>query len=208
MPEKHIMPETHIMSGKHIMSEQGIRPGKHMRLKSALRLALTMLAVMAMFVAASSCDRAPRGVLSVGDAAPDYLLSDIRDEKVSMSEFKGRVVLLEFWTTWCPTCRDSVPYLNALNKDYSDRGLVLMSVNLDDGVESNQAVRQDVRQFADKHKLGYRVLFDDIITGRLYDVNSLPTLYIIDKKQRIVKKYSGVNAHLINDIKLEIERLF
>jgi hypothetical protein len=83
-----------------------------------------------------------------------------------------------------------------------------MSVNLDDGVENSQAVRQDVRRFADKHNMGYMVLFDDIITGRLYDVNSLPTLYLIDKQQRIVKKYSGINAHLINDIKAEIERLF
>jgi thiol-disulfide isomerase/thioredoxin len=185
-----------------------VKTAKTARLSPALWRFLTALTAVVSLLAAASCQRAPKGVINVGDTAPDYLLTDLRDEKFSMSEYKGSVVLLEFWTTWCPTCRDSVPYLNSLNRDYSGRGLVLMSINLDEGVDRDQAVRQDVRLFAAKHNVGYRVLFNDVLTERIYDVNVLPTLFLIDRKQRIVKRYAGINPRLLNDIKSEMERLF
>jgi thiol-disulfide isomerase/thioredoxin len=65
--------------------------------------------------------------------ASDFSLQDMSGKTVRLSDYKGKVVLLEFWATWCPPCRASVPGLEKLHKAYKDKGLVLLAVSMDDG---------------------------------------------------------------------------
>ncbi len=88
-----------------------------------------VLSIVAMALLAGCTDRGAQS-----DAmASDFSLQDMSGKTVKLSDFKGKVVLLEFWAAWCPPCRASVPGLEKLHKAYKDKGLVLLAVSMDEG---------------------------------------------------------------------------
>ncbi len=122
--------------------------------------------------------------IEIGKEAPDFSLSDINGNKVSLSSFTGKVVILDFFATWCPPCKMEVPDFIELEKTYGNKGFAMIGVAL---VKSGEA-----KEFAGKMGINYPILVDDGKASEIYGpIRSIPTTFIIDKSGKIVKMYIG-----------------
>ncbi|HAM53511.1 MAG TPA: thioredoxin [Nitrospiraceae bacterium] len=153
-----------------------------------------------LFAASCTKEKSPSGV---ENKSPDFTLRDMRGGKVSLAGFRGRVVLLEFWATWCPPCRESIPELNELYKRYKDRGLVVLGISLDSEGDAASAIVS----FMKEQPIIYPVLIDDTKASMLYSVSSIPALFLIDKNGNVVKRVSGFVPGLTENLSNDIERL-
>jgi len=123
--------------------------------------------------------------------APNFALPDLTGNMVSLKEFRGKVVLVDFWATWCLPCRKTLPELVRLDKKYRDKGLVILGISIDD---LNSYDNKYVSDFKDRYKIEYRILRADkkMYQSYLGSENArVPTLFIIDKKGQIVGKHEG-----------------
>lgn len=126
--------------------------------------------------------------------AQDFKLKDLSGNEVSLSSFKGKNVLLNFWATWCPPCKSEMPDMEKLYQETKDSDLVILAVNIGED-------RDTVKGFIDKNKYNYRILLDsDTSVSEKYTITSIPTTYLIDKDGNIVpfvnKQGKTVNKNL------------
>lgn len=163
---------------------------------------LTLAIIVVTTLLALSCTRQKRQALE-GDVAPDFTLNDLRGKAVHLADLKGNVVLLEFWATWCPPCKDSIPTMNDLYKRYHEKGLILLGISVDKG----QNVIETVKAFVKEHSIQYPILIDNKDVNTLYGVYSIPTIILIDKKGKIVSKNIGFSPEIESRLSSEIERL-
>jgi peroxiredoxin len=119
--------------------------------------------------------------------APVWELKDMAGRTVKLSDFKGKVILLDFWATWCPPCREEIPGLIELQKKFGDRGLVVIGVSLDDGGVDV------VKPFINKLGINYPVLMGTEEVARKYgDIQAIPTTFIIDRAGNIAAGHEGL----------------
>jgi len=137
------------------------------------------------------------------EAAPGFALKDISGNTVTLSEYKDRVILLEFWATWCPPCKASIPELIELQERYKKKGFTVIGVSMD----TVQDVNMDLTEFVRSYRINYPVLRGDENIARLYNVNALPVSFLIDKKGRIVHSYMGFTDGLKDEISTQIEEI-
>jgi len=128
------------------------------------------------------------GSIEVGKPPPEFSLNDLSNNIVSLNSFRGqKVVLLDFWATWCGPCRMAMPGLQDLKDKFKDRGLEILSINEGEGIDQ-------VRSFIVQKKYSFQVLLDsDGGVGAKFGVRGIPTTVLIDKKgiiQRIQVGYS------------------
>lgn len=117
-------------------------------------------------------------------AASDITLSDTDGKAVQLSSFKGKVIILDFFATWCPPCRQEIPDFIELQKQYGDKGLMMIGVSL--------TPAEDVKPFAEKLGINYTVLVGDDKSEAAYGpIRSIPTTFIIDKEFNVARKYIG-----------------
>ena len=117
--------------------------------------------------------------------APDFSLPDLTGQKLNLSSYRGKVVLLDFWATWCDPCRDEIPRFVELQNKYADRGLQIIGVSMDDSPEP-------VREFSQRFKMNYPVVMGNAKTGELYGgVLGLPIAFLIGRDGRISAKHIG-----------------
>ena len=122
--------------------------------------------------------------IEIGKKAPDFSLADIDGKTVSLSAFNGKVVILDFFASWCPPCRQEIPDFVKLEKTYGGKGFAMIGVAL---VNAGEA-----KEFAGKMGINYPVLVDDGKASEIYGpIRSIPTTFIIDKLGNIVKMYIG-----------------
>jgi len=110
-----------------------------------------------------------------GFPAPDFTLETLDGQTVKLSTLRGKVVLINFWASWCPPCKAEMPAIQHVHDDYSDQGLVILAVNA-----SNQDTLANAQTFLANKNLTFLVLLDiSGGTGKLYRVNSFPTTFFI-----------------------------
>jgi peroxiredoxin len=144
----------------------------------ALSACLCMLPLMA-----SAQSALP--VLQVGQAAPDFALRTLQQQNLRLSEFRGEVVLVNFWAGWCGECRQAMPALNAMYQKYNRAGLVMLSVNVDD--EAHRAVHM-----SESLNILFPVLFDERKeVVRLYSLERMPLTVVIDRAGTVQQMYVG-----------------
>ena len=118
--------------------------------------------------------------------APDWSLQDLTGKTIKLSDFKGKVVILDFWATWCPPCRAEIPHFVDLQKQYKDQGLVIIGMSLDEG---GNAV---VAPFAKKQNINYPVVIGNQDIAQQYGgVQGIPTTFVIDPSGNIVSRHEG-----------------
>src|SRR6266404_916395 len=130
------------------------------------------------------------------DAAPGFQLNDLEGKPLSLAEAKGKIVLLNFWATWCGPCRAEIPDLVDLQKRYSDKlEIIALATDEDDA--------DQVRRFVLKSGINYRVAMttDDVRNG-YGGIAALPTSFVIDAQGRIVQKHVGLNDPSIYELEL------
>ena len=128
-----------------------------------------------------------------GPMAPDFSLSDLSGNEISLKQYRGRVVLLDFWATWCAPCRMSIPELTRLHEKYKDMGLVILGISIDD---PGQAPDKHLRAFKEALKIDYRILRFNKEVLRDYFSNErigIPTMFVIDREGMIRDKIVGLN---------------
>jgi len=130
---------------------------------------------------------------SVSDAnkagkAPDFKLQSIDGKEIKLSDYKGKIVIIDFWATWCGPCRMGVPDLVALQKEYKDK-LVVIGISLD----RVSGTEKDVKAFIKQYKINYPIIFGTETVVKDYgDIQAIPTSFIIDQKGNIVDKHVGL----------------
>lgn len=126
------------------------------------------------------------GQLAKDAPAPDFSLQDVNGHTVSLSQFKGKVIVLDFWATWCPPCRQEIPHLTEFYNQNKDKGVVLIGIALDDdGLKA-------VKPFVNEHKVTYPVVIGDAKVQQAYGgIQGIPTKFIINKEGKIVQTLVG-----------------
>ena len=118
-------------------------------------------------------------------AAPDFELKSMKGETIKLSDYRGKVVILDFWATWCPPCREEIPHFIKLQKELGEKGLAVIGVSLDQS-------DAPVRSFIKEHGINYPVVMGDgRLANRYGGVRAIPTTFIINKDGEIVQKYIG-----------------
>jgi peroxiredoxin len=156
-----------------------------------------------LFAAVNAQPPSPYAVEKLsGQKAPDFTLKDINGNQVSLSSFKGKVVLLNFWATWCPPCRAEMPSMNKLQQMLKNKGLVIIAISTDSRID-------EPKYFIKQNPVDFTVLHDSNlkVSRNLYKVFMMPTTFLIDKKGVIVEKYFGEQDWTDPDIIKEIEAL-
>jgi len=122
----------------------------------------------------------------IGKPAPSFTLHDLNGNKVSLSDYKDKVVILDFWATWCPPCIKEIPHFIELYNEYKNQGLVIVGISVD------QAGVGVVKAFNRKYKINYPILMADNQVSIAYgNITGIPTTFVIDQAGMIRRMYVG-----------------
>lgn len=119
--------------------------------------------------------------------APNFSLKDADGKPVNLSDFRGKVVLVNFWATWCGPCEAEIPWFVEFEKQYKDRGFAVIGVSMDDdGWKS-------VRPYVASHKINYHIVIgSEVVSQQFGDINALPTSFVLDREGRIASSHEGL----------------
>lgn len=113
--------------------------------------------------------------LELGAPAPDFQLSGLKQESVTLSKLKGKVVYLDFWASWCGPCRKSFPWMNEMKRKYAADGLEIVAVNLDQK-------RTDVEKFLTRLQADFTVVLDAAsVSAKAFELKGMPSSVIVDR---------------------------
>ena len=146
-------------------------------MKTSLLLALMLLTMLA----AMKVKAAP---LPVGTAAPQFTRADLSGKPVSLRAMRGKLVLVDFWASWCPPCMIEIPHLIALKKRHAGK-LEIIGVSMDDDVAS-------AKEVAARHPFNYPLVMGDVALGKSFGgVLGLPALFLIGPDGKVVQSWRG-----------------
>ena len=156
-----------------------------MKAKLLIGMGLVAVCLGIYFLEHLSRPSGPRAAPADRAIAPDFSLPDLTGQRLSLSSYRGKAVLLDFWATWCDPCREEIPHFVELQSKYRDRGLQIVGVSMDDGPEP-------VRDFYQRFKMNYPVVMGNAKIGELYGgVLGLPIAFLIGRDGRIYGKHIG-----------------
>lgn len=146
----------------------------------------------------------PPELLPVGAEAPPWTLRDAAGEEHELSDYRGRIVVLDFWGTWCAPCVRALPELQALHEGLHDRGLAVI------GISCREPAHADPAGLMERRGYTYQLLLQGDPVAESYHVTSYPTVYVIGADGRILHRdsgyYEGLGADLAHRIEMELDR--
>lgn len=157
-----------------------------------LRLALTL----AMFLGTSAVQAEEMNI-----PAPDFTLESRQGENLRLEDFRGEVVMLNFWASWCGPCRQEMPLMDDLYARYKDLGFTILAVNVDEN-------RDEAHRFLDKVPVSYPILYDpESDVSELYEVQAMPTTVMIDRDGNARFLHRGFQPGYEDDYEKQIRQL-
>jgi peroxiredoxin len=136
-----------------------------------------------------------------GQTPPAFVLPDLNGNDVSLSDFEGKVIVLDLWATWCPPCRKEIPFLVSLYEEYKDRGLAVVGVGLDQGGASV------IAPFVEANSVTYTILVGDQAISQQYKVSGIPMTLMIDRDGRVASKDVGFAPTMEAEMRARVEEL-
>ena len=163
------------------------------------RLTIAALALACM-VALSGCEPPQEPQEPKKTIKGDFTLMDIEGNVVRLKDFKGKVVLLEFWATWCPPCRLSAPELQELHERMEGEDFAIIAIAVEDKL-------QRVRKFIEEKGITYTVVMDDKGVDDAYGVYSIPTTILLDKEGNVAFTQKGFAPGMYDMLESDIRGL-
>src|SRR5262245_19843259 len=158
-----------------------------------------LIALFAALLAAATLAGCTTAV-NTATNAPQFSFTSLEGKTVALKDLGNKVVIVDFWATWCPPCREEIPHLNELYSKLKGRGLEIVGISMDtDGTDG-------VKDFAREYKIQYPIVMgDEKMAESFGGIVGLPTTFIIDRNGRIAKKYiglppSGDMAKIVKDL--------
>lgn len=121
---------------------------------------------------------------SARKATADFALQDIDGKRWTLAEQRGRVVLVNYWATWCPPCRQETPGLVRLANEYREKAVEVVGISLDEDVTA-------VREFVAEYHISYPILFPSNASNLTTTIESIPVSLLYDRQGRVAKRYVG-----------------
>lgn len=140
----------------------------------------------------------PTGLLPNGSTAPDWSLLDKDGNKIALSQLKGKVVVIDFWATWCGPCKQAMPTIQKLYNTYKNKGVVVLGINVSENA--------DPVKFMKDNGYNYKLLLNGDQVATNYKVEGIPTMYVIDKNGKIVFGQSGVGQNYAEKLEAAIKK--
>ncbi len=167
-----------------------------MRLTLNKILKVTLLVMLTLGLLVPGCSAGSElSKAQVGELAPKFQLQNLDGQSVALSNFRGKPVVLNFWATWCSPCRSEMPYIQQVYDEWSDKGLVVLTINI--GESSTK-----VKEFMQGYGLSFTVLLDTKEkVAQSYNIRGIPSTFFIDKDGIIQVKIIGAFPN-----KAEIEK--
>ena len=152
--------------------------------KRVLIYGIVALCLVGLYIASRRAAQKPKPTAS-GNAAPDFTLTDIDGKKLTLSDYKGKVVLLDFWATWCTPCREEIPHFVEMQQKFGSQGFQVIGISMDDDAKP-------VKKFLQDYRINYPLAVgDDKLAQSFGGILGLPVNFLIDRDGRIAKKYLG-----------------
>jgi len=165
------------------------------RAQSRGLIALASVAILALAFGLVWMQSSKYEPLTVGKIAPDFELPDLVDKGVRLSDFRGKVVFLNFWATWCKPCREEMPSMEVLYKNFERDGLVVLAISID-----RVTTKKDIPPFVKSLNLTFPILIDSWgQTDKRYKLMGVPETYIIDQQGVLREKVIGPRDWTILD---------
>jgi thiol-disulfide isomerase/thioredoxin len=148
----------------------------------------------------SSCIYRPEMIVNIGQTAPSFELPDLNGQEISLEEFRGKIVLLDFWATWCALCRTTMPTLERLSKEYPN-DVALLAINL-------QESRDVIERYVIEQALSLQILLDEEGTvGTAYGAYAIPMQFLIDRSGVVRHVQTGYSPNTASQMRAQIEQL-
>ena len=134
--------------------------------------------------------------------APTWDLPQVGADRLSSADLAGKIVVIDFWATWCPPCRAEIPGYVELQEAFDDKGVVFVGISLDQGADADAKVRK----FIEQYKINYPIVIGDMkVVEAFGGVVSIPTTFVIDREGQIVRRKVGYKPKsyfedLLNDL--------
>jgi len=157
------------------------------RVQSRLVIVLVSIAILALVFGLVWMQSSKYEPLTVGKVAPDFKLPDLNEKDIRLSDFRGKVVFLNFWATWCKPCREEMPSMEILYKNFEKDGLVILAISID-----RVTTKKDIPPFVKALNLTFPILIDSWgQTDKRYKLMGVPETYIIDQQGILREKVIG-----------------
>lgn len=157
--------------------------------------------LLALLLLAPGCKPQSAQPTHSSSIAPDFTLKTITGKSVKLSDYQGKVVMLDFWATWCGPCRVSMPIVQKFYMHYKDKGLVVLGLNMDEEAEH-------VPAFVRRYEITYPVLLaGGSSVPQQYGMEGIPLFMFIDKQGNVVERFDGFSYELLPAWQRTVEQL-
>ena len=143
--------------------------------------------------------KAPIKPVEERKSAPELGLRDSIGKQVNLKDYRGKVVVLDFWATWCHGCKEEMPWFAEFQRKHGNEGLSVIGVSLDDGGW------EVVKPFIAKTAVPYRIVLGNHSTAKAYEIGNMPDTFLIDREGRVAATYVGMVDR--NDLEKNIQKL-
>jgi peroxiredoxin len=177
------------------------RKNKRFFPKTVVKYLLFVVLMLGVGMSFAFCNSKKPASKAGGETAADFTLDALNGGTKTLKDFRGKVVLLDFWSIGCPPCRRAVPHLVSLYEAYKEKGLVVLGVSFD------RKEKDSLRGFLSKYNVSYPILLGTMDTAKKYGVRSIPSVFILDKQGHIRFHVVGFNEEIGQKMESRIKEL-